>query len=148
GLAAGRLMVAAPPRLCRKRAARAICPQTGGSGAAAARAAAKPAPGAGRRHRAAGGIVAGRVRAPGAAAVARDRSAAGDTAMKAVACALAAVPALAAGTEPLGLFGMSAGKNGVSLSIPMQVVILLTVMTLLPAAVMAMTPFLRITVVL
>jgi flagellar biosynthetic protein FliP len=69
--------------------------------------------------------------------------------MKAVGCALAAaVPALAAGTEPLGLFGMSAGKNGVSLSIPMQVVILLTVMTLLPAAVMAMTPFLRITVVL
>ena len=34
------------------------------------------------------------------------------------------------------------------LGVPMQVVLLLTLMTILPAAVMAMTPFLRITVVL
>ena len=34
------------------------------------------------------------------------------------------------------------------LSVPMQIVILLTLLTLLPAAVMAATPFLRITVVL
>ena len=61
---------------------------------------------------------------------------------------LLASPVLAAGTEPLPLFGISAGKGGASVSVPMQVVILLTLMTLLPAAVMAMTPFLRITVVL
>jgi flagellar biosynthetic protein FliP len=63
---------------------------------------------------------------------------------------LAVVPALAAApaAEPLSLFGISAGKNGSTLSIPMQVVVLLTLMTLLPAAVMAITPFLRITIVL
>ena len=50
--------------------------------------------------------------------------------------------------EPLSALGISAGKAGVSLSVPMQIVILLTLMTLLPAAVMCVTPFLRITVVL
>ncbi len=55
-------------------------------------------------------------------------------------------PALAA--EPLSLFGISAGKGAGGLSAPMQIVILLTLMTLLPAAVMCITPFLRITVVL
>ena len=59
-----------------------------------------------------------------------------------------AAPALAASAEPFSFFGVSAGKGGASVSVPMQVVILLTLMTLLPAAVMAMTPFLRITVVL
>lgn len=54
----------------------------------------------------------------------------------------------AAGSEPLSLFGISTGKGGATLSVPMQVVILLTLMTVLPAAVMTMTPFLRITVVL
>jgi flagellar biosynthetic protein FliP len=61
---------------------------------------------------------------------------------------LTAVPAMAAATEPLSLFGISAGKSGSSLSVPMQIVILLTLMTLLPAAVMSITPFLRIVVVL
>ena len=62
---------------------------------------------------------------------------------------LTAMPALAAGSaQPLSLFGISTGKNGSTLSVPIQVVILLTLMTVLPAAVMAMTPFLRITVVL
>ena len=63
----------------------------------------------------------------------------------------AAVPALAAGSpagEPLSLLGISAGKGGASISVPMQIVILLTLMTLLPAAVMCITPFLRIVVVL
>lgn len=55
----------------------------------------------------------------------------------------AAVPA----GQPFSLFGVSA-KGASTLSVPLQVVILLTLMTLLPAAVMAMTPFLRITVVL
>lgn len=61
---------------------------------------------------------------------------------------VAALPAAAATSEPLSLFGISAGKSGSSLSVPMQIVILLTLMTLLPAAVMSITPFLRIVVVL
>jgi flagellar biosynthetic protein FliP len=39
-------------------------------------------------------------------------------------------------------------KDGALLSTPMQVVVLLTLLTLLPAAVVSVTPFLRITVVL
>jgi flagellar biosynthetic protein FliP len=57
-----------------------------------------------------------------------------------------AAPAWAAPAEPLSLFGIAPGKNG--LSVPMQIVLLLTLATLLPAAVMSLTPFLRITVVL
>src|ERR687888_2222107 len=60
----------------------------------------------------------------------------------------AAVPAMAASSEPLSLLGISTGKNGASLSVPMQIVIMLTLMTLLPAAVMSITPFLRIVIVL
>ena len=59
------------------------------------------------------------------------------------------MPLLAAATaEPLSLFGISTGKGGSSLSVPLQVVVLLTLMTLLPAVVMCITPFLRITIVL
>ncbi len=61
---------------------------------------------------------------------------------------LPAVPALAAASDPLSLLGISAGKGGSTLSVPMQIVILMTLMALLPAAVMSITPFLRITVVL
>lgn len=61
---------------------------------------------------------------------------------------LAAVPALAATAEPLSLLGISTGKTGSSVSVPMQIVILMTLLTLLPGAVMSITPFLRITVVL
>jgi flagellar biosynthetic protein FliP len=50
--------------------------------------------------------------------------------------------------EPLSLFGITASKGGASLSSPMQIIILLSLMTLLPAAVMCITPFLRITIVL
>ena len=49
------------------------------------------------------------------------------------------------------LFGISAptgGAQGASLSVPMQIVILLSLLTLLPAVVMSITPFLRIAVVL
>lgn len=49
-----------------------------------------------------------------------------------------------AAAEPL----LGIAKTDSSLSVPMQIVILLTLMTLLPAAVMCITPFLRITVVL
>jgi flagellar biosynthetic protein FliP len=59
-----------------------------------------------------------------------------------------ALPAMGAAGEPFSLLGISAGKDGASLSVPMQIVILLTLMTLLPAAVMSITPFLRIVVVL
>jgi flagellar biosynthetic protein FliP len=61
---------------------------------------------------------------------------------------LSALPALAEPAEPLSLLGISAAKNASGVSVPMQIVILLTLMTLLPAAVMSITPFLRITVVL
>ena len=60
----------------------------------------------------------------------------------------AAMPAIAAKSDPVSLLGIAAGKNGSSLSVPMQIVILLTLLTLLPAAVMSITPFLRISVVL
>ena len=47
------------------------------------------------------------------------------------------------------LFGVSSGNaGGNSLSVPMQIVFLLTLLTLLPAVVMSITPFLRIVVVL
>ena len=64
---------------------------------------------------------------------------------------------LAAATAAAPLFGATASStispitlkvaNG-TLSAPMQIVVLLTALTLLPAAVMSITPFLRITVVL
>jgi flagellar biosynthetic protein FliP len=52
-----------------------------------------------------------------------------------------------AASGPFSVLGVAPGKNG-ALSVPLQVVILLTLLTLLPAAVMSITPFLRITVVL
>jgi flagellar biosynthetic protein FliP len=59
-----------------------------------------------------------------------------------------AVPAraLAAAATPSSIF--NAGKLGDSLSAPMQIVILLTLLTLLPAVIMSVTPFLRIAIVL
>jgi flagellar biosynthesis protein FliP len=64
-------------------------------------------------------------------------------------CGIAGVQmSLGAATEPFSLLGITPGKNGASLSVPMQIVIMLTLMTLLPAAVMSITPFLRIVVVL
>jgi flagellar biosynthesis protein FliP len=69
---------------------------------------------------------------------------------------LAAAPAEAARRHlaplspppPEGLLGIALGQGAAGLSVQMQVVILLTLLTLLPAAVMSITPFLRITVVL
>lgn len=51
---------------------------------------------------------------------------------------------------PNSLFGVSINpaKTGTSVSVPMQIVVLLTALVLLPAAVVSITPFLRITVVL
>jgi len=62
---------------------------------------------------------------------------------------LAAVRAAAGSSgQPLSLLGIVPGKADGSLSMPMQILLLLTLMTLLPAAVMCVTPFLRLTVVL
>jgi flagellar biosynthesis protein FliP len=56
---------------------------------------------------------------------------------------------LSAATGPDTLFGVSLGGNSAhSNSVPLQIVLLLTALTLLPAIVMCLTPFLRITVVL
>jgi flagellar biosynthetic protein FliP len=48
------------------------------------------------------------------------------------------------------LFGISLveGKGGSSIGVPMQITILMTLLTLLPAAIMSVTPFLRISIVL
>lgn len=60
--------------------------------------------------------------------------------------ALCAAPA----GSPASLLGVSLadGKSGNVLGVPMQIVILLTLLTFLPAAIMCVTPFLRIIVVL
>jgi len=46
------------------------------------------------------------------------------------------------------LLGIQMSKGSAAMSVPMQIVILLTLMTLLPAAIMCITPFLRIAIVL
>lgn len=56
---------------------------------------------------------------------------------------LLAIPAAAQGLAPLQI-----GKGGPSISVPMQIALSLTLLTLLPAAIMCITPFLRITIVL
>ena len=61
---------------------------------------------------------------------------------------LAAAPLGAAAPAANSLFGINMSKNGDALSVPIQIVILLTLLTLLPAVVMSITPFLRIAIVL
>lgn len=61
--------------------------------------------------------------------------------------AVTAGSTLAAKTSSSSVLGVNMGK-GDSLSVPMQIVILLTLLTLLPAIIMSITPFLRITIVL
>ncbi len=70
--------------------------------------------------------------------------------MKVIAGALffSAARAFAAPAASGSLLGINLNKSGDSVSLPMQIVILLTLMTLLPAVVMSITPFLRITIVL
>lgn len=62
--------------------------------------------------------------------------------------ALAIAARAAAAPAPSPLTGLGLGTSGGSVSIPMQIVILMTLLTLLPAVVMSITPFLRITIVL
>jgi flagellar biosynthetic protein FliP len=64
----------------------------------------------------------------------------------AVAVLLFAVPCHAA--APSSVLGVNLGKSGESLSVPLQIAILLTLLTLLPAVIMSITPFLRISIVL
>jgi flagellar biosynthetic protein FliP len=47
-----------------------------------------------------------------------------------------------------GLAPVQIGKGGPAISVPMQIALSLTLLTLLPAAIMCITPFLRITIVL
>lgn len=63
------------------------------------------------------------------------------------AIAALAAPMLHAQNSIMGI-SMVPGKNGASLSVPMQIVLLLTVLTMLPAILMSVTPFLRSVVVL
>src|SRR5450631_3096100 len=67
----------------------------------------------------------------------------------ALSCALLARTSLLAenSTSLLGA-SITPGKGSVSLTAPLQIILLLTLLTILPAAIMSVTPFLRITVVL
>ena len=58
-----------------------------------------------------------------------------------------ATPALRAAAATT-IAGLDFSKGGETLSVPMQIVILLTLLTLLPAVIMSITPFLRIAIVL
>jgi flagellar biosynthetic protein FliP len=66
----------------------------------------------------------------------------------AVAAFLLAVPCDAAAPASPSVLGVNLGKSGESLSVPLQIAILLTLLTLLPAVIMSITPFLRISIVL
>ena len=61
--------------------------------------------------------------------------------------AIFVAPAFAARTAAAPLSGMGVNGGG-GLSLPMQIALSLTLMVLLPAAIMSITPFLRITIVL
>ena len=61
---------------------------------------------------------------------------------------LLAIPAMAAPSDSLLGVSLVADKTGQSLGAPMQIILLLTALTLLPAILMSLTPFLRIVVVL
>ena len=59
-----------------------------------------------------------------------------------------ATPPAAPTAPTLSFPGLSLGEGTAALGIPMQILLLLTLLTLLPAAVSSLTPFLRIVVVL
>ena len=58
------------------------------------------------------------------------------------------VPALLATSGSLFGISLVEGKGGGSIGVPIQITILMTLLTLLPAAIMSVTPFLRISIVL
>lgn len=57
------------------------------------------------------------------------------------------IPALVA-APPNSVLGISLSGAGNNSSVPLQIILLLTAMTMLPAIIMCLTPFLRITIVL
>jgi flagellar biosynthetic protein FliP len=61
---------------------------------------------------------------------------------------LAATPLLAAPAAEGSLFGVNMNKTGDGLNVPIQIVLLMTLLTVLPAVIMTITPFLRISIVL
>src|ERR1700685_1360514 len=63
---------------------------------------------------------------------------------------LLALPAsrIWAAKTPNSVLGINLNAGSDSLGVPMQIVVLLTILTLLPAVVMSITPFLRIAIVL
>ncbi len=61
---------------------------------------------------------------------------------------LFAAPIVAAPQDSLLGLTLVPSKNGTAMSVPMQIILLLSVLTLLPAVIMSVTPFLRIVVVL
>lgn len=56
--------------------------------------------------------------------------------------------AILGGADSMMGVSFAAGKGGGTLSVPIQITLVLTALTFLPAAIMSLTPFLRITVVL
>src|ERR1700736_683394 len=55
---------------------------------------------------------------------------------------------LAQAQGPLSVISLVQTKGSAALSVPMQIVVMLTVLSVLPAVIMTVTPFLRITIVL
>jgi flagellar biosynthetic protein FliP len=68
--------------------------------------------------------------------------------MKGIVFLLFTLPAIAAPSDSLLGVTLVADKSGQSLGAPMQIILLLTLLTMLPAILMSATPFLRIVVVL
>ena len=68
--------------------------------------------------------------------------------MKVLLLILAGIPGLAAPAAIPLLDPLGSAKTGSVLGVPMQIVVLMTALTLLPAIIMSITPFLRITIVL
>ena len=61
---------------------------------------------------------------------------------------VAALPGLSAPADSFMGITLEQNKTGTQVSVPMQIVVLLTLLTLLPAVLMSVTPFLRMTIVL
>src|SRR5260370_16268124 len=68
--------------------------------------------------------------------------------MKRLLFAIMIAPAFGAPQDSLLGLTLVQSKTGASLGVPMQIVLLMTLLTLLPAILMSVTPFLRIVVVL
>jgi flagellar biosynthetic protein FliP len=65
-----------------------------------------------------------------------------------VALSMAAIPLAAAPSDSLLGISLAQNKTGQTLSVPMQIIVLLSALTVLPAILMSVTPFLRVVVVL